>query len=144
MTAAISYLLWVLFSILEGRREAFYFSYKMKASITLQKGLKTDEHVMFTIQRALVFALAATACYSNLLNTSLILFSLMLSFPFFHDGMYYFTRNRLDGIYSKKWFDQSTTSTAKSDKFNFFNPISRTILFGLSILGITYEIIIAK
>ena len=144
MTAAISYLIWVLFSILEGRREAFYFSYKMKASITLQKGLKTDEHVMFTIQRVFVLALAATACYSNLLNTSLILFSLMLSFPFFHDGMYYVTRHDLDGIYNKRWFDQSTTSTAKSDKFNFFNPVSRTVLFGTSVLIMAYEIIIAK
>jgi hypothetical protein len=65
----------------------------------------------------------------------------MACFPFFHDGMYYLTRKKIDGIYKKGWFDQSSTSTAKSDKLHLFDPIPRTILCVLSLGTIVYEII---
>ena len=141
MSALFVYILWILFAIYEGQREALYFSYKMKATLQIQRSLKRDEHVMFTIQRSVVAAIASIASYTTLFDCALFIISMAFSFPFFHDGMYYVTRERLDGIYKKGWFDQSTTSTAKSDKFNFFNPVSRTALFGISILIIAYEII---
>jgi hypothetical protein len=141
MAIAIVYLLWILFAVYEGKREAFYFSFKMKSSLTQQKSYKMDEHGMFTIQRLFVASIACIACYNNWVNCIFILLSFMACFPFFHDGMYYVTRQKLDGIYKKGWFDQSTTSTAKSDKFHLFDPIPRTVLFVLSVGTMVYEII---
>jgi hypothetical protein len=140
--AALVYLLWVLYSIYEGQREAFYFSFKMKASVNMQQSLRRDEHVMFTIQRILVATMCGMIGFDGWINCFLLVFALACSFPFFHDGQYYVVRGKLDGIYPKGWFDQSTTSTAKSDKYDFFNPVSRTVLFGISILIMAYEIII--
>jgi len=139
MLISIVYLLWILFAIYEGKREAFYFSCKIKAP--QQQAYKIDEHVMFTIQRTFIASMAILACRVDWLNSVLVLFSFGLCFPFFHDGMYYLTRHKLDGIYVKGWFDQSTTSSAKSDKLHLFDPIPRTLIFGLSLGLIIYEII---
>ena len=58
-----------------------------------------------------------------------------LAFSFLHNGMYYWSRNALDErIYTKKWFDQSSTSTAKST--NFFTPQIRTIFFIISLIAL--------
>lgn len=139
MLIGIAYILWMLFSIYEGKREAFYFSYKIKVPISQVK--KIDEHVMFTIQRSFVASLICILCFNDVLNCILLLLSLAGCFPFLHDGSYYWTRKKLDGIYPKGWFDQSTTSTAKSDKLHLFDPIPRTILFVVSLGLIVYEII---
>lgn len=141
MLILLVYLLWISFSIYEGKREAFYFSYKMKASLQLQQTFKLDEHAMFTVTRSFVAALVLIASYNGILDCIIILLSLGLCFPFFHDGMYYVTRHKLDNIYKKGWFDQSTTSTAKTDKLKLFYPTSRIICFALSLGLITYEII---
>lgn len=51
----------------------------------------------------------------------------MAAFPFFHDGLYYTGREKLSpGVYPKKWFAQSTTSTALWTKY--FTPVLRTLL----------------
>lgn len=142
MLTLLVYLLWVSFSIYEGKREAFYFSYKMKAGLQLQQVFKLDEHGMFTVTRTFVAAIALIASYNGILNCVLILLALALCFPFFHDGQYYVTRQKLDNIYKKGWFDQSTTSTAQTDKLKLFYPTSRIICFILSLGLITYEIII--
>lgn len=141
MVIAIVYLLWILFAVYEGKREAYYFSFKMKASVVQKKGFKLDEHAMFTIQRLFVAAITCIACFESWLNCVIILFALMSCFPFFHDGMYYVTRQKLDSLYKKGWFDQSTTSTAISDKLHLFDPVPRTIFFILSLATIVYEII---
>ena len=115
----------------------------MKASIKQQQQqvYKTDEHSMFTVQRSFVAAIISVGCYTDWLNCLFIVVALACCFPFFHDGMYYVTRQKLDGIYKKGWFDQSATSTAKSDKLHLFGPTSRT-LFAIASAGlIIYEII---
>lgn len=142
MLAAIAYLLWVVYSILEGKREAYYFSYKMRTSLAQKKPAKViNEHVMFTYQRMLVVALACVSCYTDWVNAILVVACLGASFPFFHDGMYYVTRKELDNLYPKGWFDQSTTSTAWSDKKHLLDPIPRTVFFGISVVIMIYEII---
>ena len=58
-------------------------------------------------------------------------------FTFLHDGMYYAQRNNLNKeTYPKRWFDYSTTSTAKLDKF--LNPTNRIIMFIVGIGGLAY------
>lgn len=59
------------------------------------------------------------------------LLSLLLMFPYFHDGQYYCTRNDLNStIYPKRWRDSSTTSQAIFE----FNYTKRVILSITSIL----------
>lgn len=141
MNLIIAYLLWVAYAIYEGGREALYFSFKMKASLTQQQTYKHNEHIMFTIQRSFVVALTCMACYVNWLECGFVIFSLAMCFPFFHDGMYYVTRKKLDNIYLKGWFDQSTTSTALSDKLHLFDAVPRTLLMLASVGLMVYEII---
>jgi len=132
---AIAYLLWILFAVYEGKREAFYFSFKMKASLRQQQGF-VDEHSMFMIQRAATGILTVMSCYIDFLNSIVILFAIILCFPFFKDGMYYVTRQKLDNLYMKGWLDQSPTA-----KLHLLKPIYRTTMFLSSLVLMTYEII---
>ena len=145
MILILTILLWFLYSLVEGKREAQYFSLKVKATINEKKLMwGRDEHNLFTLQRGTVVAMIAflmLACGINILDCVIFVICMCATFPFIHDGEYYITRGKLDGIYPKGWFDQSTTSTAKADKFNIFNPVSRTIFFGIGIAGFVYEII---
>ena len=123
---------WVMYSTLEGLREAFYWHYKGIASST--DGV--DLHPIFTLQRGILLFTLMFFMWVTLSSTVgvLIFLANALLFSFFHNGMMYLFRNKLDSkVYPKKWFDQSTTSTAKTTKF--MTPVSRTIqaILGLGI-----------
>lgn len=135
MAVAIAYLLWILFAIYEGKREALYFSFKMKASLKQQQGF-IGEHSMFIQQRAFVGILTVLVCYKDWMNCIVVLCSIMMCFPFFKDGMYYVTRQKLDNLYMKGWLDKSPSS-----KLHLLKPIHRTLLFISSLALIAYEII---
>lgn len=113
------YLVWAL---LEGIREAYYYHEATKSSDTINKNLHPD----FTLQRLAVFIILF-CCHLNIL----IIASLILMFSFIHDGFYYLKRNILNpAIYPKHFFDHSTTSTA----FFEFSFTWRLILFIIGIL----------
>ena len=122
-------ILWILYAVWEGLREGRYWYYK-----NLNEKNKddivwvTDEHNLFTIQRATVligFTIAASNWWMILIG--------MLVFPFFHDGSYYHHRNKIQpNIYPKGWFDHSKKSTARLTKF--FTPIVRTVCFLVGIV----------
>ena len=110
----IAYLIWVLYAVLEGAKEATLYNIR-----DYNKKNPFNEHIVFTIQRAVVLLLV---CYIDWR----MLFIAPFAFPFFHDGAYYTTRNLLNNkIYPKRWFAQSTTSSARST--DFFTPEIRTI-----------------
>lgn len=122
------FILWCMYACLEGAREAYLFH-----NITVNKRVGIHLHFQFTIQRLVVLVLIF------LIYPSYWLISLPLVFPFFHNGIYYTERNHFDkSIYHKKWFAQSTTSTALTTKI--FTPVVRTIL---AIAG-TVILILAK
>ncbi len=121
-------IIWILFASFTGCFEAYYYNYASKDNSPDKPNL----HFMLTLIRAIVmvpiFVLTdwkSVLCY-------------MAIFPFFHDGSYYTQRERITpGVYPKKWFAQSTTSTAWSDKF--MTSVIRIILaiIGTSMLVIT-------
>lgn len=128
-----AFLLWCVYCVLEGRREAYYYN-------SLWKGLSSiyiipaNLHPLFTIQRSIILGVIC------LINFDWWLISLPLVFSFFHNGMYYLTRHELNyRIYPKGWWDMSTTSTAFTTKL--FTPVIRTTLFivGIGVL-VTYLI----
>jgi hypothetical protein len=133
MNILITFLLWILYSFFEGKREALYFSVKSIATQSFDTG---NEHAMFTIQRAIVAAIALSLMWfggSGISTCVYVLASMMLCFPFVHDGEYYVERKKLRGVssqlYSQGWFSQSTTSTAWMDRLNLLGPVQRTFYF---------------
>jgi len=104
------------YSSLEGTVQGFYYNNP--------DNTKSNIHFLFTINRVLVLILLYML--TNLESA----LSAMYAFSFFHNGMYYWTRNILDyTIYHKKFMDTSTTSKA-SIEFDFFE---RTVLYAMSI-----------
>jgi hypothetical protein len=120
---------WIIYSCLEGLREAYYYH---NTNISLHS-YKHDLHPFFSLQR--FCALFMLLAISMDIHTFILCGSLALIFPFFHDGFYYIIRHKLDdNIYSKGFFDDSYTSVAKIE-LNFY---SRAALF---FLGVTIFII---
>lgn len=108
-------ILWIVYSLLEGFREGYYWYNRNNSP----KKDNIEIHPYFAIQRGLVMVSLSIISYTqyNLIVSLVVLFSLMLIFSFFHNGIYYLTRNKLDNnIYKDKWKSQSTTSTAKLTK----------------------------
>lgn len=102
-----------LWAYLEGKREAQYFHYKW--SLPNPTKIK-DEHVHFTLQRSLYVIISSLLGFLifNWWVGILTFISISLSFSFFHNGSYYLRRNQMNNkIYSLKWKDESTTTTAK-------------------------------
>ena len=116
---------WIAYALLEGRREAYYFHYANRSGKSMQHEL----HPLFFLQRMLVSLIIFIILPLKKAIVMLLVFALV--FSWFHNGMYYFTRNRLDEkVYKKGWTDNSISSTAKLD-FDFY---SRTTQLFLGIL----------
>lgn len=110
--------LWIVYCIFEGAREALYWNTYPTYDFNV--------HWMFMVTRAIFLFVASGLVWQ-------VLVSFILMFSFIHNGAYYTTRNILNkDLYKKKWFDQSTTSTAFLTKFN--GPISRSIQFVLGFI----------
>jgi hypothetical protein len=121
--------LFILYALIEGYREAYYWYFKSKVGGSNKTVLfDLDLHAFFSVQRGIVFYLFFLF-YQDLA----IILSFLLMFSFFHNGVYYLTRsfiakdNGEKDPYPLRFFDQSKTSTALTTKF--FTPEMRTILF---------------
>lgn len=122
----LTLLLFSLFSVFEGVREAQYFHFRWKHPMEYVK----DEHLPFTLLRSIV-AIYATVIPILLAKWYAVFTIICFAsvFPFFHDGAYYWTRHKLDKtVYNKKWMDQTTSSSAKIS-------LSPWIRLGLMIFG---------
>lgn len=126
---------WIIYSILEGLREGFYWNFKSNSKIDN----KFEIHPIFSIQRGIVLVLIGLLLFNTIGWYSILsVVSMMLVFSFFHNGTYYITRNKLDNnLYKLGWRDQSTTSTAKMTKIMTYR--NRTIFM---IVGILAEVFI--
>jgi hypothetical protein len=93
---------WIIYSLVEGIREGYYFDSNPKLP-------KYNIHALFSIHRLIVLMIAWQHWTVSV--------SFIFIFPFFHDGAYYFTRNILNkNIYKKGFWDSpSPTSTALLD-----------------------------
>ena len=133
MIILIANILWILYSILEGFREGFYWYFKGKS----KSKNNFEIHPIFASQRGLVLVLIGVLLFMNIGWLSLInVLGMALVFSFFHNGTYYHTRNRLDeNVYPLGWKAQSTTSTAKMTKIMTFR--NRTIFM---IVGVALQV----
>jgi hypothetical protein len=130
ITLIIMNLIWVGYSLTEGIREGFYWHYENIS----KKVCDFDVNPVFNLQRALVLLISGGFMVQILGWYSLLsLLSMVLMFSFFHNGTYYYTRNKLSGkIYEKGWKDESRT-------FPPFTPLmtynKRTLAMGIGILA---------
>lgn len=141
----ISWLINQVFDMVEGAREAISYQ-NINRREPLAKKPNQWLHGFFLIARTIVGALTVIPLMflmPSFWPIALYTASLMLSFVFMHDGAYYTTYNILNPlVYKKKWWDQSKTSVAWTDKF-MTAPI-RTALYILSILCLILCISILK
>ena len=125
----IIFLLWCVYASIEGVKEAYLYHYRNTS--TEKKAYEL--HPLFAEQRSCVL-LIITALSVDLW----LLFACIFVFSFFHDGFYYVKRNDLNSkTYPKRFFDHSTTSTAKFE----FTLITRYALLVLGLAVLTYDLL---
>ena len=102
-------ILWMSTALLEGTRDGFFYYARNTSANPDNKNI----HWIFALERLVIISLIGwihILSYS-ILNTGVFVISLILIFSWFHNGIYYKTRNYLDkNVYPKGWFDSSTTS----------------------------------
>lgn len=153
----LSFAMWIWYACMEGIREGrYYYLRNAPELINVRNGIRWirthNEHGLFTFQRGMVYL------FLEIIKFSIFFFSfstyksweiyfmipimLLLPisiFPFFHDGCYYSEYNRLSKVdYEKKWFAESTTSTAVIE----LTKNERITLFVFSILLLIVEMLI--
>lgn len=130
ITLFLMNLLWISYSLTEGVREGFYWHYENKS----KRVCDFDVNPMFHLQRFLVLILSGGFMVHALGWYSLLsLGSIILMFGFFHNGSYYYTRNKLDKeVYPKRWKDESKTFPSLSILMSYNK---RTIAMCLGILA---------
>lgn len=107
LTLLITNIIWIGYSLTEGIMEGFYWNYENKS----KRICEFNVNRIFNLQRLLILLLTGGFLVHTLGAYSLLcLLSMFLIFPFFHNGTYYYTRNKLDSnFYPKRWTDESKT-----------------------------------
>jgi len=121
-------LIFVCYSLLQGFIDAHTYHYQNTSSSP--GGLNL--HPFLSTIRGFILILIYFIC-----NHILFIVGLVLIFSFFHNGMYYLTRNKLDpNLYKKKWMDSSTTSTS----FFEFDFVERILLMasGMVLIAMSF------
>lgn len=131
-------LIWVTYSITEGCIEGFYWHYENLC----KRVCGFNINPVFNLQRFIVLGILTTILFNLIGYASLlILFCLLLEFGFFHNGTYYYTRNKLGGkVYKKGWKDESKTFPTFSPLIKYKYRVSALLISIITQL-ITYLII---
>jgi len=118
------FLLFFIWSSLIGATDAILYSK------TASDAFKWNEHIVFTFQRMSVALLVLTGFFLEDLTQLIGVFiSCVFCFSWFHNGVYYETRRRID-VPSYNFFSSSSTSTSVIE----LSFIRRTALLIIGIL----------
>ena len=128
-TLILTNLIWILYSLLEGVREGFYWHYENMS----KKECDFNINPVFNIQRTMVIIMMAGVLVHITGWFSLLsILCMILMFSFFHNGVYYYTRNKLsDGRYQKGWRDESKTFPIYFTLLLKYNRRMSAFIFGL-------------
>ena len=136
------YLIWIAFECLEGLFQGHYYDL-----IPIDKG-HPNIHWVYGIFRALMLISLSWIYYFYSPGALFVVFgaSLFFAAPFFHNGMLYVTRHKLNsGIYARKWFDNKEKTVNEKGAANIEISIGfRITMFVISIVfvfGLILEII---
>jgi hypothetical protein len=111
MTAIAIYILFTLYAVIEGKREAFYWHVKGLRQVT-------DLHSTFLFQRFTVWGIVA-------IIEPLLSLSVACAFPYWHLGAMYYYRNHLNANVYPLGFRDSN-SMIGTQRITFFKKIFRT------------------
>ena len=115
----------IVFALLEGFNEATTDYFKIKANEFY------NGHTIFRINTFIVLLLIYSQTSYQTVGF------LICTYMFLHDGMYYWRRNDLDNkVYPKKWFDQTVSPIAFTDKIGIGKLYCRITLFVIGIIGL--------
>ena len=134
--------IWILFCLQQGWNDARHFahggghyikqqsnkhSYNIHSSLLLGRGLV---YIGFIL---LYFLFLKQGGSSNFQKVAFLGVGLIALFPFFHEGMYYTTRKRMDNPYGNMshlslWFNYSSPTTTA--KLNYPGWVRAVALFG--------------
>ena len=130
ITLLITNLIWISYSLMEGVREGFYWNYENIS----KRVCEFDINRIYTIQRSLVLTLVGGFLVYTLGWYSLIsLASMIVMFSFFHNGTYYYTRNKLQsGVYPKGWFDESKSFPPFHTSLYTYKKRTISLILGLA------------
>lgn len=118
-------IIWVGYCLAEGVLHSFYYAHAMASSLKEN----FNEHPLFMAMRACV--LIPLGLW---MNDGMAVFAMICAQPFLHNGMYYYWRKKVDGMYGS-WLDQSRTSTAILT--TIMTPLIRVALMFVSIAVFT-------
>ncbi len=111
----------LFFYVTKSVAEGFYFHAKAKSKTPYEK----YQHWVLTAIRVPIWVLYYMATYNELSTLGLILI-----FPFIHDGLYYYTRNKLNPfVYTEGFLDNPNPKS--SNAIMDFTLLQRS-LFGLA------------
>lgn len=90
MIIILSYIFWILYSFIEGIREANLRQNAPKSEVKLK---------MYNLQRICVLLMVSILLYFKIKFLTILVFaSMLLTFPYIHNGTYFSTRNRLSPL----------------------------------------------
>lgn len=126
-------IVWIIFCLSEGVREGFYTHYEN----TSRKVCNFDLSPIFNIQRIIfLFAISSYLLHVIGLLSIFSIISKSLMFSYFHNGTYYYSRNKLnERIYIKGWFDSDKVQRLYTTKLPY---ITRTILMSIGFILETF------
>jgi hypothetical protein len=129
ITLLITNLIWIAYSLSEGVREGFYWHYENNS----KRVCNFNINPIFNLQRALVLSIIGGFLFYTIGSFSLLsLVGMFLIFPFFHNGSYYQTRNKLDErFYPKRWMAESRTFPPFTSLISY-NKRSIAMILGIS------------
>ncbi len=130
LTLIVTNLIWIAYSLTEGVREGFYWHYENQS----KRVCEFNVNPMFNIQRSLILILLGGFLFYTFGYYSLLItLCMILVFSFFHNGTYYYTRNKLnERLYTKRWTDESKTFPPYSPLLTYNK---RTLLMSIGILA---------
>ncbi len=118
MVLLLAILAVLVFYVTKSVAEGYYFHAKAKAKTQYEK----YQHVVLTIIRIPVWVLFLLLTENIILTAGLILI-----FPFIHDGLYYYTRNKLNPfVYTEGFWDDPNPKS--SNAIMDFTLLQRTLL----------------
>ena len=131
ITLLITNLIWILYSLTEGVREGFYWNYESQS----KRVCEFDINPIFNSQRIIVLILIGGILVHSLgLYSLLSVVCMILMFSFFHNGTYYYTRNKLQkGLYPKGWCDESKTFPPFYTGLHTYTRRTISMIVGLSV-----------
>lgn len=124
--------IWIAYALAEGVEEGFYRHYEESS----KRVCNFNINPIFNLQRLLFLSVISFFSFFMFGWLYLSIFpSLVLTFRFFHNGIYFHTRNKLDNnSYAKGWLDEP-----KNPKLTLTTYKNRTITM---IVGLIFQIFI--